>query len=178
GTYSTGMRKRLGLARALLHRPPLLFLDEPTNGLDPAGARQVLETLRTLSMKEETTILLCSHLLGQLTAVCDRYVFIREGALLESGSLPELRSRWQPGVLLEVLSTEPLPEAWEGSTADNEGTVSEAGLKLHRCSFMLPETAAVPAFLSGLANRVPLYGARLRLDSLEDIYFRIQELEP
>src|SRR5699024_12209184 len=84
GTYSTGVRTRLGLARALLPRPPLRFLDEPTNGLDPAGARQVLETLRALSMKEEATILLCSHLLGQLTAVCDRYVFIRECAMLVS----------------------------------------------------------------------------------------------
>lgn len=102
GTFSTGMRKRLGFAKALLHRPIILFLDEPTNGLDPDGTRSVLEAIRQLNETQETTILICSHLLQQLEAVCDRYLFIDEGRLIEQGALTELKAKYQKEVLLAV----------------------------------------------------------------------------
>lgn len=177
GTYSTGMLRRLGLARALLHRPAVLFLDEPTNGLDPEGTRQVLASLRRLREQEGTTMLICSHLLGQLEAVCDRYVFIRRGALLAEGSLPDLRRRFQPGVTLEVLTAGGFSGSWEGIPVENSGSTSLAGNVLQRYSFTLPQVADVPHFLSHLADSVPLYGARVVEDTLEDIYFRVQEPE-
>jgi len=176
-TYSTGMLKRLGLARALLHRPAVLFLDEPTNGLDPEGTRQVLASLRRLREQEGTTILICSHLLGQLEAVCDRYVFIRRGALLAEGSLPELRRRFQPGITLEVLTSGGLSGNLEGIPVESRCSTSLAGKALQRFSFTLPQAADVPGFLARLADDVPLYGARVVEDTLEDIYFRVQEPE-
>lgn len=177
--YSTGMRKRLGLARALLHRPPLLFLDEPTNGLDPEGTRQVLEALRSLQRSEGTTILICSHLLEQLEAVCDRYLFIRRGALLASGSLPELRNRYRPGVTLEVHTTAQQMPAWDDAPPlTDDGPVSGARGTLRQFSFTLPDVAAVPLLLSRLASEVPVYGARVHEDSLGDVYFRVQEQQP
>jgi ABC-2 type transport system ATP-binding protein len=83
-TYSQGMRQRLGLAAALLGRPALLIIDEPTNGLDPAGIRQVRGLLRELAAGG-TTVFLSSHLMGEVEQVCDRAAVIVRGHLVEEG---------------------------------------------------------------------------------------------
>jgi ABC-2 type transport system ATP-binding protein len=83
-TYSQGMRQRLGIAAAILRRPALLLLDEPANGLDPAGIRDLRELLRRLA-GEGTTIFLSSHLLGEVERVCDRVAVIDRGGLLAVG---------------------------------------------------------------------------------------------
>ncbi|WNQ10129.1 ABC transporter ATP-binding protein [Paenibacillus aurantius] len=87
--YSLGMRQRLGLAQALLHRPSLLILDEPTNGLDPAGMREFRQLLRTLA-SEGTAILLSSHLLGEIEQVCDRVGVIQNGRWVLTSAVGEL----------------------------------------------------------------------------------------
>ena len=78
--YSTGMRQRLSLARALLHRPRVLFLDEPTSGLDPESAQNVNRLIRDLAVKENVTIFLCTHQLRYAQEICTRYGLIEEGA--------------------------------------------------------------------------------------------------
>ena len=87
--YSQGMRQRLGLAAALLDRPSLLILDEPTNGLDPAGIREVRELLRTLAA-EGTTVFLSSHLLAEVEHVCDRAAVVVGGRVIEEGPVAQL----------------------------------------------------------------------------------------
>lgn len=89
GTYSKGMLQRIGLARALVHEPDLLILDEPTAGLDPPGARQVADILQRLR-GEGKTILLCSHLLAEVESLCDRIAILHKGKCLASGTLNEL----------------------------------------------------------------------------------------
>ncbi len=84
-TYSQGMRQRLGIAAAMLGRPPLLIIDEPTNGLDPAGIRETRNLLRDLAARE-TTVFLSSHLLGEVEQVCDRVAVIVRGRLVEEGA--------------------------------------------------------------------------------------------
>lgn len=91
GTFSTGMKKRVQLARILLHEPKLIFLDEPTSGLDPDAARQVTELIRNLSEDEGTTVILCTHNLPMAETVCDTYGFLADGKLVASGSKEELR---------------------------------------------------------------------------------------
>ena len=88
--YSHGMRQRLGIALALLEEPPLLVLDEPTNGLDPQGTRDIRELIRTLRDERQTTVLLSSHLLAELERVCDRVAIIARGRILAEGSLDEI----------------------------------------------------------------------------------------
>jgi len=83
-TYSQGMRQRLGLAAAMLGRPPLLIIDEPTNGLDPAGIRQIRGLLRDLAA-DGTTVFMSSHLLAEVEQVCDRVAVIARGRLVEEG---------------------------------------------------------------------------------------------
>ena len=88
-TYSKGMMQRVGLAQALLNDPELLFLDEPTTGLDPIGAKQMKETI--LKVRDAgKTVLLCSHLLFDVQEICDRVAILSEGRLVKFGTVPEL----------------------------------------------------------------------------------------
>ncbi len=81
-TYSLGMRQRLGLAQALLHKPSLLILDEPTNGLDPAGIREFRDYLRHVAEKEGVCVFVSSHLLSEIELMCDRTLIIQTGKLI------------------------------------------------------------------------------------------------
>jgi ABC-2 type transport system ATP-binding protein len=103
--YSQGMRQRLGVAAALLKDPELLILDEPTNGLDPAGMADMRTLIRTLGSGDRT-VLLSSHLLGEVQQVCDRVGVISNGALIAEGRVDELRG---PGSIL--VRAEPLAAA-------------------------------------------------------------------
>ncbi|MGK5557165.1 ATP-binding cassette domain-containing protein, partial [Actinomadura kijaniata] len=89
--YSLGMRQRLGLAAALLRRPRLLVLDEPTNGLDPQGIREIRDLLAGLNA-DGTTILLCSHLLAEVEELCDRVGVMDRGRLVLQADMAEVRS--------------------------------------------------------------------------------------
>lgn len=82
-TYSLGMRQRLGLAQALLHRPKFLILDEPTNGLDPAGIRDLRQHLRQIAEQEQVSVLVSSHLLSEIELMCDRIAIIQNGVLTD-----------------------------------------------------------------------------------------------
>ena len=88
--YSTGMKRRLGLAAALLSDPDLLILDEPTNGLDPEGMHEIRQFIRSLADDHGKTVFLSSHLLGEVEQVCDRVAIINLGEIVREGSVAEL----------------------------------------------------------------------------------------
>ena len=102
GTFSKGMRQRLALARALLHNPHLLFLDEPTNGLDPVATRQVHHTIAQLSQDKSHTILLCTHNLNEAQLLCDKVAVLEQGQLLAFGPPQTLAENLVQGVKLEI----------------------------------------------------------------------------
>lgn len=113
-TYSRGMRQRLGLARALINQPELLVLDEPTNGLDPRGRREIHDVLLDLSANHGVGILLCTHLLDDVDRLCTRIGIIAQGRTLLEGSIADLLSAQRAAVRyrLRVEATEtaqPLP---------------------------------------------------------------------
>ncbi len=91
GTFSRGMRQRLAIARALLHRPELLFLDEPTSNLDPEIARQVQDLILRVKQEEGCSVVICTHRLYEAEQVCDRAAIMHKGQLLAQGTLGELR---------------------------------------------------------------------------------------
>ncbi|MFC5924081.1 ATP-binding cassette domain-containing protein [Micromonospora vulcania] len=107
-TYSLGMKQRLGVAAALLKEPSLLILDEPTNGLDPAGVSEIRELLRSLG-RQGCTVLLSSHVLGEVEQVCDRIAVINAGRLVADGTSDELRAALGGGELL--IAADPLDKA-------------------------------------------------------------------
>jgi ABC-2 type transport system ATP-binding protein len=90
GTYSLGMKQRLGIARALIGRPRLMMLDEPTNGLDPRGMAEMRELIRSLSLHDRITIFISSHLLAEVQAMCNRIGIIQHGKLRAEGRVEEL----------------------------------------------------------------------------------------
>jgi ABC-2 type transport system ATP-binding protein len=90
GTYSLGMKQRLGIAQALLNDPRLLILDEPTNGLDPYGVRGIRELITRLSREFGTTIFLSSHILGEVQQICDTVAVIHRGKITAGGEVEEL----------------------------------------------------------------------------------------
>lgn len=100
--YSMGMRQRLGLALALLSEPELLILDEPTNGLDPAGIHEMRELLRRLPAEHQITIFLSSHLLSEVEQIATHLGIVQNGKLLFQGSLEALQAQRQVCVTLEV----------------------------------------------------------------------------
>ncbi|WP_339319934.1 ABC transporter ATP-binding protein [Paenibacillus sp. FSL R10-2734] len=106
-TYSLGMRQRLGIAQALLGRPRLLILDEPTNGLDPKGIKELREFIRKLA-DEGLAVFVSSHLLSEIQLLCDRVAIISKGRVLAVGAVEELIARNSPYVLWEL---EPFAEA-------------------------------------------------------------------
>src|SRR5438128_8975440 len=90
-SYSTGMKQRLKLAAAIVHDPKLLILDEPTNGMDPAGRQEMIELARDLSHGKGMSLLFSSHLLPDVEAVCDHVIVMGRGALLAQGNIQELK---------------------------------------------------------------------------------------
>ena len=101
GKFSTGMKQRVGLAMALVHRPRFVILDEPTSGLDPAGMREIRHLIRSLA-ENGTTVLLSSHLLNEVQQVCDRIVVLNKGRVVAQGRVDDLLNGKKPTVCLTV----------------------------------------------------------------------------
>jgi ABC-2 type transport system ATP-binding protein len=89
--YSTGMRQRVRLAQALIHDPALLFLDEPTNGLDPRGREEILQVIRDLKDRHGKNVVLCSHLLRDVETTCDHVIVLYQGRVVKRGTMEEVR---------------------------------------------------------------------------------------
>ena len=96
GTYSHGMRQRLGIARALVNDPAVVFLDEPTLGLDPRGQQELLSLIRGIARDRGTGVVLCSHLLSEVEGVCDDVVIMNEGRVVARGTVAEVVGQAEP----------------------------------------------------------------------------------
>jgi ABC-2 type transport system ATP-binding protein len=173
GTYSHGMRQRLGIAASLLRAPRLLLLDEPATGLDPGGMRDMRDLIRDLSARG-MTVLLSSHLLTEVEELCNRVAIVREGRVAYQGSLEELRRQAGSGYLLRTSDDDRarrVAEAQEGIAEVRPAP--ERGL-----TFSAEDEAAIGALSLALAESGALI---LELSSrhatLEDLFFRLTEGE-
>jgi ABC-2 type transport system ATP-binding protein len=101
GTFSGGMKQRLGIAQALLHKPALMIMDEPVSALDPIGRREVLNLLKEI--KKETTILLSTHILSDAEEICERFVMIKNGHKIEDATKLELLERHQESAIFVMI---------------------------------------------------------------------------
>jgi ABC-2 type transport system ATP-binding protein len=100
GSYSHGMRQRMGIARALINDPVVVFLDEPTLGLDPRGQQELLELIKQIARERNTGVVLCSHLLSEVEGVCDDVVILNLGQIVAKGSVAEVISSVQHNLLI------------------------------------------------------------------------------
>lgn len=167
GTYSTGMKKRLALAKALLHRPSLLFLDEPTNGLDPEGIQMVMRYLKQLNQQFGTTIFLCSHVLHQMEDVCDTYMFLENGSMIEQGTLKELENKYVNRISLRIETGLQLQGGvFAGFTAKR--------VSAEHILFELPSKEEIPVLLRKLLLETWVHSAEIVNRDLESIYFQVR----
>lgn len=100
GSYSHGMRQRIGIARALVNNPVVVFLDEPTLGLDPRGQQELLELIQRIARERNTGVVLCSHLLSEIEGVCDDVVILNLGQIVAKGTVAEVIGRVQHNIIL------------------------------------------------------------------------------
>lgn len=175
-TFSKGMKQRLALARALLHRPRLLFLDEPTSGLDPEAARQVHQLIASLRSADGQTVLICTHHLYEAELLCDRLAILNRGRLLALGSLDELRRQVFPALRIQLRLLQPLEEhlAWQMTALP--GILEATAVDGHEWHLLVQEEAAVPPLVSALAQGgAQIVAIQPHPASLEEIYFKLQE---
>ncbi|MBN6185536.1 ABC transporter ATP-binding protein [Aneurinibacillus sp. BA2021] len=163
-TYSLGMRQRLGIAQALLHRPDVLILDEPTNGLDPAGIRKLRDYLRRLAKEENIAILLSSHLLAEIEMLCDRVVIIQNGRTIEERNV---RNPEASIVRIELEVTEPDRAAL--LLADHQPVrMRDAILVIEARKQHIP---ALVALL--VAQHIGVFQVKIKETSLEDTFLAL-----
>ena len=178
GEYSKGMKQRLALARALLHKPELLFLDEPTAGLDPVAAHRVHALIARLSHEERRTIILCTHNLAEAQKLCHRVAVLEHGRLVASGTPGELTRALGRSLCLEIeLAPDGAARAVEvlqfefGSTdlSQEEGVIRLLGISRE----------AIPDLVAAMvAAGIGIYRVAPQEPSLEDVYFALHgELE-
>ncbi|MFC7366455.1 MULTISPECIES: ABC transporter ATP-binding protein [Bhargavaea] len=163
GTYSLGMRQRLGLAQALLHNPKFLILDEPTNGLDPAGIREFRTYLRSLAEKAGVSIFVSSHLLSEIELMCDRIAVIQNGKLID---IREMKDEGRPHHYIEALPAKQLRAILESK--GYEPAESGAGFIIEEGVERIPELVK-----SVIAGGLDLYAVRPHRKTLEDEFIEL-----
>ena len=173
GGYSKGMKQRLALARTLLHEPELLFLDEPTAGLDPVAARGVHELITEVSEDEGRTVVMCTHNLVEAQALCHRVVVLEQGRVVEAGTPQALARRLHRdlGVVLDVAAEqrETAGACLERRFADVRVQVDDERLIAYGLG-----RERIPDAIAALVNAdVRIYGVVSQEASLEDVYFAL-----
>ncbi|MEH7379830.1 ABC transporter ATP-binding protein [Bacillus sp. JJ1533] len=168
-TYSLGMRQRLGVAQALLHNPSILILDEPTNGLDPAGIREVRDYIRKLAQEQGLAVIVSSHLLSEMEMMCDRIGIIQDGRLVGVQKVTEfvneeatIRVQFQVGQIekaLSILSAE-YPKL--------EVIQTDKGIEILTDQEMIPQINA-----SLVKNEIHVFGIAQLSKSLEDRFLEV-----
>jgi ABC-2 type transport system ATP-binding protein len=163
-TYSTGMRQRLSLARAMIHRPRILFLDEPTSGLDPESARQANGMIRDLARQDGTTVFLCTHQLRYAEEICTNYGLVDNGTLLALGNIESLRAGLSSGLTV-TLGTDRPP-----------GGVEHDKLPDGRYTVQVASEEEIPHMVRQIVEAgIKLYHVSAQRPTLEEIYFALIE---
>lgn len=166
GKYSLGMRQRLGIAQALLHRPSILILDEPTNGLDPAGIREIRHYIRNLAKEEEVAVIISSHLLGEIELMCDRIGVINKGELI---AIQEIRGSGKDSGPQEIqMEVKPVKKAIK-LLKQQHGVESELTEGL--VSFELKKESIPEVIQTLVKNGISIYEVRVAQSTLEEQFF-------
>jgi ABC-2 type transport system ATP-binding protein len=162
GTYSLGMRQRLGIAQAMLGSPRVLILDEPANGLDPAGIREIRELIRGLAAERGIAVFVSSHLLAEIELTADRVAIIHKGKILRSGPVRDL------------ISNQRMMELRVGDVERAGAILRNRGVELTIANDTLLaaiEEHETPPIIAALTQQgIDVFHARQRVQSLEEMF--------
>ena len=171
-TYSLGMKQRLGIAAALLPNPQLLILDEPTNGLDPAGIQEIRDLLRSLA-QEGTTVFVSSHLLSEIEAISDSLVMLREGEVIFAGKTKDLLIKQLPVIIAKSADHGDLQALLKiAIDSGHQATIRDEAVHI-----IAPEEWAQTLNRSAFAEGITLSQLAPIRPSLEETFFEMTEGE-
>ena len=160
--YSLGMRQRLGIAQAILHKPSLLILDEPTNGLDPEGIKEMRELLLDLAKNEKMAILISSHNLAELDNLVNKVCIIKNGEIIETSGISEIKKEAKANYkLFEINDTSKIKEILPGAIVIDKNRFKIDAVR-----------EEVPEIVELLVNKnISIYEVRKEEKSLEEAFF-------
>jgi ABC-2 type transport system ATP-binding protein len=174
--YSKGMRRKLTIAAALIHSPRILFLDEPTTGIDVESARQIREMIAGLK-KQGTTVLLTTHYIEEAERLCDSIAFIVKGKIVASGSVPELMQSVSHGHAIQLVTDKNV----ESLAAELQGRFegSRVEIRPDRSLVLVSERRIplLPVMEFFDKKGIAVYEARELRPSLEDVFIRLTGIE-
>lgn len=157
--YSLGMRQRLGIAAALINKPNLLILDEPTNGLDPEGIKELRDILKKLAQKENVGIIISSHNLSELESFCNKIVIIKNGEIVEENKLSNFK-KIEESYIIEVDNITKIKEI-------EFEKINENNIRIH------VNKKEIPAIIKKLVeNNIKIYTVREETITLEDAFLK------
>lgn len=157
--YSLGMRQRLGIAAALINKPNLLILDEPTNGLDPEGIKELRDILKKLAQKENVGIIISSHNLSELESFCNKIVIIKNGEIVEENKLSDFK-KIEESYIIEVDNITKIKEI-------EFEKINENNIRIH------VNKKEIPAIIKKLVeNNIKIYTVREETITLEDAFLK------
>jgi ABC-2 type transport system ATP-binding protein len=167
--YSLGMRQRLGIAQALLKDPDVLVLDEPTNGLDPEGIHEVREYIRKIASEKKITVLISSHLLGELEKMCDRAIMIKKGEIIQ---VMDLHNDGKEKQIIYVIESPDMETAQKVLRENGYHVVSQNGQEV-RIKIGTNEKNAVAKLLA--SHNVVMTGLYEAGETLEDTFLELMK---
>lgn len=175
GGYSKGMKQRLAIARAFLHRPRLIFLDEPTSSLDPISSRGVHDMIRHISREEGATVFLCTHNLTEAQRLCKRVAVLEKGQLVAIGTPHELGAQVGMALRYQLEVSESTIQTAQSVLSTVAG-VSEMTVDNQHITFSITHRETVADMMTMLINHgVRVYSLVAQEATLEDIYFALHD---
>ncbi|WP_207513861.1 ABC transporter ATP-binding protein [Longitalea luteola] len=179
GTYSRGMKQRLGLAEVLIKQPDIIILDEPTNGIDPSGVKEFLALIRQLSRQQNITVLLSSHHLNQVQQVCDRVGIFVEGRLLASDHISrlsdQLSSKESHIVTITVADVSPFTDHHQQEIEQQIAGVKAVAVSGNTITITCTRNLTPELVRSFVKNGLDILGVQQKEYGLEEIYQRYFE---
>jgi bacitracin transport system ATP-binding protein len=167
--FSLGMKQRLGIARSLLHKPELLILDEPTNGLDPVGIKEIRKLIISLSMERNITVLVSSHILSEVQQIATRIGIINEGKLLEEINVEDLKKKNRNYIEFKVNDDRAAALTLENGLNIHDYSITEQGII--RVYDWIDEAASINKVLN--EQGILVHGINVKTDTLEDYFINL-----
>ncbi|MDD9783143.1 ABC transporter ATP-binding protein [Priestia megaterium] len=170
GTFSGGMKQRLGIAQALLHKPSLIVMDEPVSALDPIGRREVLNLIEEI--KKDTTILLSTHILSDAEEICERFVIMKDGTKIEDTKITDLLNRNSKNKLIVEITAKDREWVDTIKKLPYVKDIEVVGLKVKVKVESIEENKAL-LLQNALEHKVDIVKFEMNNDTLEEIFLKL-----
>ena len=167
--FSTGMKKKLSIARALIDDPEILFLDEPTTSLDPESARDLISYIKELNRERKLTIFVCTHNLAQAEDFCKRFIFLDKGRIIEEGTLEEIESKYITSVEMEIVYQSGIDETYLNDYKYKK-------LDSDKIIITIDNKKQVPQFIREISQKADIYSINTLNSTLEKLYFEVRRV--